>query len=157
MVETKANELLIIDSLINEHTAITGHMRSVCSLLDSWDEAISGQTMPATQEQSLRQKGLNLKQTMAYLDDGLKQHHKHEEEVMPAITGELVMEALKTEHREIIKQLGEINFVLRDIKPGTLVANFDYLKLIINNLCNLVSLHSSVEDTLLTLMEKRFI
>jgi hypothetical protein len=157
MVETKANELLVIDSLINEHTAISGHMRSVCSLLDSWDEALPAQNMPAAQEQSLSQKGLNLKQTMAYLDDGLKQHHKREEEVMTAITGEPVMEALKTEHREIIKQMGEINFVLRDIKPGTLAANFDYLKLIINNLCNLVSLHSSVEDTLLTLMKRRYI
>jgi hypothetical protein len=157
MVETKANELLIIDSLINEHTAITGHMHSVCSLLDSWDEDIPAHGIPAAQEQSLSQKGLNLKQTMAYLDDGLKQHHKHEEEVMPAIIGDLVMEALKTEHKEIIKQLGEINFVLRDINPGALAANFDYLKLIINNLCNLVSLHSSVENTLLTLMKRRFI
>lgn len=157
MVETKANELLIIDSLINEHTAISGHMRSVCRLLDSWDEDIPTQGIPVEKEQSLSQKGLNLKQTMAYLDDGLKQHHKHEEEVMPSITGELVMEALKTEHREILKQLSEINFVLRDIKPKELAANFDYLKLIINNLCNLVSLHSSVEDTLLTLMKKRFI
>jgi hypothetical protein len=132
-------------------------MRSVCSLLDNWNEAIPSESMSSEQEQSLGQKGLNLKQTMAYLDDGLKQHHKHEEEAMPAITGELVMEALKAEHREIIKQLGEINFVLRDINPGTLAANFDYLKLIINNLCNLVSLHSSVEDTLLTLMKRRFI
>lgn len=151
------NELIIIDSLINEHTAIAGHMRSVCSLLDVWDEDISARALLTGQEQSLSQKGVNLKQTMGYLDEGLKQHHKHEEEVIPAIAGELVLEALKIEHREIMKQLGEINFVLRDIQPKVLAANFDYLKLIINNLCNLVSLHSSVENTLLNLLKKRFI
>lgn len=151
------NELICIDRLINEHVAISGHMRSVCSLLDQWDEDLPKPARQSIEEQSLSRKGLNLKQTMDYLDEGMKQHHQHEEEVLPDIAGEPVMEALRIEHKEILKQLGEINFVLRDIQPQALASNFDYLKLIINNLCNLVSLHSSVEDTLLNLLKKRFI
>jgi hypothetical protein len=157
MVNSVSNKLLEIDKLLNEHEAIRGHMLSVCSLLDNWEKDFSTLDVPSEKEQSLRKKGLNLQQTMGYLGDGLNQHHKHEEEVLSAIAGEPVMEALRIEHKEIIKQLGEINFVLRDIQPQSLETNFDYLKLIINNLCNLVSLHSSVEDTLLNLMKKRFI
>ncbi len=152
-----ANELIIIDSLINEHTAISGHMRSVCGLLDSWEANMSVMATQPAQEQALGQKGVNLKQTMGYLDEGLKQHHQHEDDVLPSLVGEPMMVALKVEHQEILKQLGEINFVLRDIQPNVLVANFEYLKLIINNLCNLVSLHSSVENTLLNLVKKRYI
>jgi hypothetical protein len=157
MVKSITNALLDIDSLINEHSAISGHMLSVCTLLDTWDEDVSAKTLLAGQEQSLIGKGINLKQTMSYLDEGLKQHHEHEESVLLSIAGEPVIDALKIEHQEILKQVGEINFVLRDIQPKTLAANFDYLKLIINNLCNLVSLHSSVENTLLNLLKKRFI
>jgi hypothetical protein len=152
-----ADELINIDNLINEHAALSGHMRSVCGLLDTWDKDIPVNDIQPAQEQALNQKGINFKQTMSYLDEGLKQHHQHEEEIMPAITGEPIMEALRVEHHEILKQMGEINFVLRDINPRTLAANFDYLKLIVNNLCNLISLHNSVEDTLLNLLKKRYI
>jgi hypothetical protein len=157
MVKPKDNALLQIDGLVKEHIAISGHMRSVCSLLDKWEEDISTDVVQSGKEQSLSQKGVNLKQTMGYLDEGLKAHHQHEEEVIPNLAGEPVMEALQIEHQEIIKQLGEINFVLRDIQPVSLAVNFDYLKLIINNLCNLVSLHESVENTLLNLLKKRYI
>jgi hypothetical protein len=152
-----ANELIIIENLMNEHEAISGHMRSVCSLLDAWEDETSSANLQPEQVRSLSQKGINLKQTMGYLDDGLKQHHGHEEEAMPALAGEPVMEALKIEHQEITKQMREINFILRDVQPAALVAHYDYLKLIINNLCNLVSLHTSVENTLLVLLKKRFI
>jgi hypothetical protein len=157
IIESTTNALLVIESLINEHTAINGHMQSVCGLLDNWDENLSFKKLQPEKEQSLNQKGVNLKQTMSYLDEGLKQHHQHEEELLPAIAGEPVLEALKVEHGEITKQLGEINFILRDIRPLYLAANLDYLKLTINNLCNLMNLHISVENTLLNLLKKRYI
>ncbi len=152
-----ANELIVIENLMKEHEAISGHMRTVCSLLDTWDDETSASTLRPVQVQSLNRKGINLKQTMGYLDEGIRQHHVHEEEAMPGLAGEPVMEALKIEHQEITKQMREINFVLRDIRPDALLSNFDYLKLIINNLCNLISLHTSVENTLLVLLKKRFI
>jgi hypothetical protein len=94
---------------------------------------------------------------MGYLEEGLKQHHRFEEDIMPAIAGAPVMEALKIEPHEINQQLSEINFILRDIQPESLMNNFDYLKLLINNLCNLTALHISVENTVLNLLKKRFI
>ncbi len=151
------NELVIIEGLLHEHAAIRGHMHTVCSLMGTWNENLPTPAKQAIEERALSEKGLNLRQTMNYLDEGLKQHHKREEEALLPIAGEPIVEALKIEHREMIHQMTEINFVLRDTQPEALIANFDYLKAIIDNLCNLVSFHSSVEDTLLSLLKKRYI
>jgi len=152
-----ADELLVIEKIINEHAAISGHLHTVCSLMDSWDVGQSPIGGQMVRDQLLSQKGLNLRQTMNYLDEGIKQHHRLEEDRLPEIAGIPIMEALQVEHTEIIKQMSEIKFLLRDIEPEYLIENFDYLRLIVNNLCNLVSLHIAVENTLLNLLRKRFI
>jgi hemerythrin len=151
------DELIIIDSLMNEHEAMDGHMQSVCGLLESWDAEELAELEPSDLDEAFMNKTLNLKQTMINLEEGLKIHQKREEELLLPIAGAQVIEALNIEHREMVKQIGEINYVLREYNLGALASNVDYLKLIVNNLCNLVNSHSVMEDGLFNLLKKRYI
>ena len=148
------NELLLIDNLIGEHAAIAGHMKTVCGLLEGWDDVVDPESEPP---EVLNQKHLNLKNTMAYLVEGLKEHHAHEQEVMPVLIGTPLFDAIEKEHGEMLKQLEEINFILVNVDKQGFALNGAYLKLTIDNLCRLIGVHITNEEVILQLLKKRFI
>jgi hypothetical protein len=154
-----SNELIIIDSLIQQHEAIQGHMKSVICLVDEWKEIDWGDlpNLDHEQLQILNEKHMNFKQTMGYLADGLKNHHQHEEETMPKLIGDNLMEAIRIEHNEMHKQLGEVNFILINVTPQGFLSNRPYLNLVIDNLLRLIKEHSNVENMILHLLKRRFI
>lgn len=154
-----SNELIMIENLIHDHEAIREHLKQVAKLADDWEQLEQEDldpTDPAITE-DLSFKHINLKQTMGYLEDGIRQHQNYEDEILPSLVGEQVMDALKIEHSEIQKQLKEIKFILLNINPNGLLANMDYLKLIISNLCDLLNHHDEVENLILNLLKKKFI
>lgn len=153
------NELIVIENILHEHDAIREHVRAVSGLMDGWEEVEQGtldepdaRVIPA-----VLTGHISLKQTMGYLDDGLHQHFSYEEEIMPGLIGNPLMEAVEIEHQEIQRQLQEINFILLNVNLPGLLANLDYLKMIVNNLRNLVESHCSTEDVMLILLKRRFI
>jgi len=148
------NELILIDNLIGEHEAIHGHMKSVCGLMDNWEEIADPESEA---EIDINQMHINIRQTMAYLDEGIKIHHQHEDTIMPALIGTPLFEALVIEHEEILKQLKEINYILVNVDTKGFAANGAYLKLVIDNLCRLVLDHVTREDVILRLLKRRFI
>jgi hypothetical protein len=81
------DELNSIESLIQEHEAIKGHMKSVSALAEDWKEMEWDDLTNLSHEQlqALNCKCLNLKETMGYLDDGLKNHWEHEGKIFPGL------------------------------------------------------------------------
>ena len=154
-----ANELILIDSIMHEHDAIRRHMKSISGLMDGWEQVDQGTLdEPDSPVIPVVLTGhVNLKQTMSHLDDGLMKHQNHEEEVMPDLLGNPLVEAIRIEHQEIQKQLQEINFILLNVNLRGLLANLEYLKLILGNLCNLVEQNCDIEDSMLKLLKRRFI
>ncbi len=153
------NELLLIESLTQEHETIRESAKRVCCLMDGWEET-NWETLEQLQPHETRlinEKHLNLKQSLDFLCEGLKGHYSHEEEEMQLLVGTPLTEAIKIEHGEILKQLEEVNFFLINITPRGFLANGSYLKLIIENLCHLITTHSVKEDTVLQLIKRRFI
>ena len=153
------NTLTVVDSLIQEHAGIKGHMKSVSSLAEDWkgmewDELTN---LTHDQLQSLNNKWFNLKQTLRYLDDGLKSHWQHEDKVLPNLIGELLTKSIKIEHDEIQKQMREINFVMDKSTPQEFLSNRRYLIDIIAHVCQLISEHEVKESTILQLLKRQFI
>jgi hypothetical protein len=154
------NELITLDSLINEHSGITGHMNSICKLTEDWKEMeIMAQTSNLDHQQisDLNQKSSNLRITMSYLEDGLMNHWVHEDVVFPGLIGGPLMKALKKEHEEILKQMREINYILSKSSPQDFLSGYSYLNLIISNLCRIIQEHETKEDTILVLLKNYYI
>jgi hypothetical protein len=154
-----ANELIVIDSISKEHEAIRAHMRTVCHIMDGWEDTDWEELDSPDQDliASITDKHMNLKQTINYLVDGLKGHYVHEESEIPGLVGSPLVESIRIEHNEILKQLEEINFFLINVNPRGFLANSSYLKLIIDNLCRLVDENNDKEDMILKLLKRRFI
>ncbi len=153
------NTLTVIDSLIQEHTAIKGHMKSVSSLAEDWKgmEWDELKNLTHDQLQALDSKWFNLKQTLCYLDEGLKSHWKHEDKTLPNLIGDPLAKSIKIEHDEIQKQMREINFVLDKSTPQEFLSNRRYLIDIIAHLCQLISEHEVKESTIFQLLRRQFI
>jgi len=153
------NELLLIENLTQEHESIRENAKMVYNLMDGWEETNWEQLeqLEPAQTRHITEKHLNLKQSLDFLCEGLKGHYSHEEEEMQYLVGAPLTEALRIEHGEILKQLEEVNFFLINITPRGFLANGSYLKMIIENLCQLITNHSLKEDTILQLIKRRFI
>ncbi len=94
---------------------------------------------------------------MSYLDEGLRTHWAHEEELLPQLVGKPLTEAIRIEHNDILKQLKEINFFLVKSTPQEFLHNRSYLKLIVMSFCQLISEHENKENIMLQLLRRRFI
>lgn len=160
---TKSNKmqdtLNIIDNLIQEHEAIKGHMKSVSALTEDWRgmEWDASTDLNHEQLQALNGKCFNLKQTMDYLDEGLKNHWTHEDNVLAELIGNPLMKSIKIEHDEIKKQVREINLIIDKCTPREFLANRAYLMHIISYLGESIREHEIKEDTILQLLKKQYI
>jgi hypothetical protein len=153
------NTLLVINGLIQEHAGIKEHMKSVTMLAEGWKgmEWDELENLSHDQLQALDSKWFNLKQTLCYLDEGLKSHWEHEDQALPNLIGDALMKSIKIEHDEIQKQMHEINFVMDKSTPQEFLSNRRYLIDIISHLCQLISEHEAKESTMLELLKRQFI
>jgi len=142
----------VIENLLHEHEAVRAYMGQITKMVNSW--YMSKSTLASTPDvgEDFERQKLSLKQTIGYLDDGLKRQFMHEEEVMPQLVGDMLMDAVKAEHAEILKELSEIKFLLLYINPASLKLKGDYLKVLINSFVNWVTRNSVMKDIMLRLV-----
>ena len=100
------------------------------------------------------EKQRNLKQTMSFLEEGLRNHFSKEEEVLPQVLGEFLMRALLSEHQEIKEAIGRVKAVagatkLERMSQEELMANDSELKQVVNSLSQLIERHADKEDMML--------
>ncbi len=142
----------VIENLLHEHEAIRAYMGQVTRMMNSWysrKDAVA--ILPGAPNDFENQK-LNLKETIGYLDEGLKKQYVREEEIMPQMVGDLLMDAIKAEHKEILKELSEIKFLLFYINPTSLKLKGDYLKVLMESFTNWVTRNSVMKDIMLRLV-----
>lgn len=153
------DELTTINNLLQEHEAIKDYMKAVSALSEDWKEREWEGLTNLTHEQIqiLNRKCFNLKQTMSYLDEGLKKHWDHEDRILPELIGNPLMKSIHIEHEEILKQMREINFVIAKSTPQEFLANRSYLEHIISYLSQLISEHEIKENAVLELLKRQFI
>ena len=139
--------LSTVESLLNEHEAIRGHMKQVRESVNNL-ESLPQHILAA------KDKRENLKQAIGYLEDGLRTHHQHEDAVMPQLVGELIMQAIRLEHSYQLVMFKKISPALNDNNIDHFLSQLVPLKTNIENLCQATSLHSLREDGILHFLRK---
>lgn len=141
----------IIDRLLNEHEAIRAQIKLVSGLIHGWrinkTEKTSGTDLKAMPD--IAHHKMNLQHAISYLDEGLKRQYSYENEVLPYLIGDPLMDALLTERQTMMKRLEEINFLLLHITPEGLAAIWDDLRKVLTNFSHWLIDHNMLEDAML--------
>ncbi len=146
-----------IDNLLEEHMAIRGHLNLVLSLIREWKALLNLKESileSPTRMQEVVEKKIGLRQAMGYLEDGLKNHHIHEDEVMPSLIGELLMRAIRKEHNELLHRFNQVDEVLLDEKVETFINKGAETLQHIDELCGQARAHSLREDGILYFLKR---
>jgi hemerythrin len=152
------DKLAIIKRIIDEHQNIKQHVKLV------GDSVSDQEALTALQKEHsnfipgrlevISEKQKRLQQTMAFLEDGLKNHFAFEEKVLPPLLGELLAQALALEHREIIREIKEdksivANISLKGLSREELLEKEAHIEQVIDTLLQLIEEHAAREETVL--------
>ena len=146
-----------VDNLLGEHAAIRAHLNIVRGLTRDWktllDQKESILRNPE-ELQAVNEKRSNLRQAMAYLQDGLRKHHIHEDEVFPQLIGNPLMEAIRMEHVETLKMLEAVNDRIVNDNIGDFLREGSEVMRMIDEAASLAINHASREDGILYFLKK---
>ena len=157
------DKLAIIRRIIDEHQTIKGHMKLV-------GDSVSDQEALATLQKAhadfipgrlevMSEKQKKLQQTMSALDEGLKNHFAFEEKALPPLLGELLMQALVLEHREIKNEIDEAKSTVESTKleglsREELISKESHIQQMIDSICQLVEEHATKEEAVLEMVQR---
>jgi hemerythrin len=158
------DKLAIIKRIIDEHQTIEEHIKLVgdsvsdqealTTLQKAHADFIPGRLEVASEKQN------KLQQAMSFLEEGLKNHFAFEEKVLPPLLGELLMQALVLEQREISREIDEAistvaNTRLEGLSREELVSKESHMQQMIDSICQLVEEHATKEEAILEMMLRR--
>jgi len=115
-----SDKLAVVRHLVDEHRTIAEHIKLVGDSMSD-PEAIfalqksRGDWIPGRPGAALPEKQRRLYQLMSSLEEGLTHHFDHEERVLPPILGELLVEALGLDHRELKEEIGNAKSIVADL------------------------------------------
>lgn len=153
----------IIRRVIEEHQAIRGHIKLVGETvpdrvaLSSLEKA-RADWVPGRPEVPAETRD-KLQQAMAELDAGTKNHFAFEGRALPPLLGELFMQAILLDHREIIFALKEGKAVAAEIElegltREELLTRESQIQEMINKIVRLIGEHVMREETLLDMLQR---
>jgi hypothetical protein len=146
--------LITIEHLMQDHEALQGHMQLLRKSADKWRELFNsmGSNNDLTHSQIIVEKRGSFIQAIGYLKDGLNSLHSQEEDVIQTIADPVSLRSIKSEHTRIMKKLEEIESLLIKLEPKVILTIGDSLIDIINDFCDLIMDHISIEDISLQLL-----
>jgi len=158
-----SDELAIINRVIQEHQKVRKYVKLVGDSVTDREALASLQKartdwVPGRLE-ILSEKQKKLQQTVIALDEGLKNHFDYEEKHLPPILGELFMQALLIEHKEINKGLNDAKRTATDTKLEGLsreqcLVEESTMQEVINNLCQAIEEHAHREEIILEMLQR---
>jgi hypothetical protein len=112
--------------ILGEHRAILDHLRLVG---ESLNDVEAMQSMEQTESKVLdnmvkpmQAKVDGVMKSLAALEAGLKEHYTHEETLLPPILGEVLTEALKIQHDELLTEIAAARSVVARCKLSGLTS-----------------------------------
>jgi len=157
------DKLAIIRRIIDEHQTIKGHLKLVGDSVSDQEALAALQKAHADfipgRLEVMSEKQKKLQQTMSALDEGLKNHFAFEEKALPPLLGELLMQALVLEHREIKNEIDEAKSTVESIKleglsREKLISKESHMQQMIDNICQLVEEHATKEEAILEMVQR---
>jgi hemerythrin len=153
----------IIKRTIEEHMSLKSDIKLVGDSVSDY-EALAKLASESTDwipgsSDDLREKQDKLRQTLGYLDEGLRNHFAFEEELLPPLLGDLLMRALAQEHQRIGREIDRAKSLvdsmeLQGLGRDELISKQSKVKQVINNICKLIEDHSGKEEVLLGMAGK---
>jgi len=115
-----ADQLAIINRVILEHQRVREYVKMIGSSVTDREALASLQKartdwVPGRPDILAKTKE-KLEQAMDNLDTGLKHHFVYEEEALPPLFGELFMQALILEHKEVLRKLDDARAMITGIE-----------------------------------------
>jgi hypothetical protein len=105
-----------LETILNEHRGISDRLKLVG---DSLNDVEAMDAMQKTESkaldnvwQPLSVKFEEVMKSLAALEAGLKEHYAHEENLLPPILGEVLTEALKIQHEELLAEIASARAVI---------------------------------------------
>ena len=157
------DKLAIIRRIIDEHQTIKGHLKLVGDSVSDQEALAALQKAHADfipgRLEVMSEKQKKLQQTMSALEEGLKNHFAFEEKSLPPLLGELLMQALVLEHREIKNEIDEAKSTVESIKleglsREKLISKESHMQQMIENICQLVEEHATKEEAILEMVQR---
>jgi len=157
------DNLTIIHRMIEEHRVIRTHVKLVGDSMNDMEAFLSLQKVHAGWTQSSKEgmieKQEKLQQTLSSLSEGLNNHFGFEEKTLPPLFGELLMQALIFEHREIMNKLSEAKSMVFDTRlegldQKELLAKKWDIQQVVGSLPQVIEGHARKEETILNMMKK---
>lgn len=157
------DKLAIIKRIIDEHQTIKEHIKLVgdsvsdqqalTALQKAHADFIPGRLEVASEKQN------KLQQAMSFLEEGLKNHFAFEEKALPPLLGELLMQALVLEHREISREIDEAISTVANTRLGglsreELLSKESNMQQMIDSICQLVEEHATKEEAILEMLRR---
>jgi hemerythrin len=152
-----------INELIEEHRTIGSGVKRVGDSVSDQEalaslKGVRSDWVPGRLE-LMAEKQRKLKQTMSFLEEGLRSHFAKEEDVLPALLGEFLMQSLLLEHQEIIGKIDEVRLVTADSRlKGLSEAELEFLdsevKQKISDFSRLIEEHADKEEMMLEMVTR---
>lgn len=158
-----SDSLAIIRRVIDEHRTIGRQMKLAGESVTD-DEALAAlekaraDWIPGRPESTSTKHG-RLQQAIGYVEEGLKNHFAFEEDVFPALLGELLARAIAMQHREILTAIDEIESAMSEARLDKLgreelLAEESRLQQRIGMISQLVDDHARKEELILDMVQR---
>ncbi len=157
------DNLAIIRHIIEEHQTIRRHIKLVGDATSDKEalavlEKTHADLIPG-QLEVMSEKLNKLQQTMSLLDEGLKNHFAFEEKALPPLLGELVMQGLVIQHREVLTEIDRDRATLQGIKLDklnreALLSEDSGMQQIVNSVYVRVEKHTNDEEVILDMVQR---
>ena len=157
------DNLTIIRKVIEEHHNIRTHIKLVGDSMNDLEAFFSLRKVHAGWTQSSKEgmieKQAKLQQTVSSLSEGLQNHFGFEEKILPPLFGELLMQALIFEHREMMNKLSEAKSMvsetrLEGLDHEELLAKKWDTQQVIGNLPQMIEEHARKEEVILNMIKR---
>jgi hemerythrin len=152
-----------INEILEEHRTIGSGMKLVGDSVSDQEalaslKSVRSDWTPGPMELT-SEKRRKLKRTVSFLKEGLRSHFSKEEDVLPALLGEFLMQSLLLEHREIIEKIDEISLVTADSKleglsEAELESKDSEIKRKISDFSRLIEEHADKEELMLEMVAR---
>ncbi|MEE8619234.1 MAG: hemerythrin domain-containing protein [Dehalococcoidales bacterium] len=110
-----------INEILEEHRTIRSGVKLVGDSVSDQEALVSLKSVRSDwtpgRLELVSEKQRKLKQTMSFLEEGLRSHFSKEQDMLPALLGEFLMQSLLLEHQEIIEKIDEVRLVATDSTP----------------------------------------
>ena len=157
------DKLAIVDRVIAEHQTIGQNIKLVGDSVSDEEalkslEGARADWIPGRLE-AVSEKQKRLQQTMNALDEGLRRHFAFEEKALPPLLGELLMQSLILEHREIKGKIDEAKSIaadteLEELSRDELLSEETHMQHMVTHIRQLVEEHAAKEEAVLAMVQR---